>query len=324
MYLEQLMEREVAVEDWAKERPQASAFRLEERADRSDDGPRRKDGGAEAPAFDPVKAYLKEIRKFPMFTVEQERETARRVSEGDHEARQRMIESNLRLVVAIGKRYINRGLPFGDIIEEGNLGLMRAVEKFDYTRGFKFSTYASWWIKQAVERALMNQLRLIRLPVHVGEEVNRYTRTVRELTQTLGREPHPEEIARRMKMKVEKVRRIAHTVREVFSLDIVVDEDGDDTLKDLLRDDSSQSPDHASFTIRRKGYINEWLSQLSPNERKIIVHRFGLNGEEPATLGALGKEIGITRERVRQIENQALRKLKDIVHSLRVESPEMV
>ena len=262
--------------------------------------------------LDVVKYYLKEIRKTPLLTFAQEQELGKRVADGDWEARARMIESNLRLVVAIGKKYINRGLPFSDIIEEGNLGLIRAVEKFQYERGFKFSTYASWWIKQSIERAIVNQVRTIRLPIHVAESVNQYKRAVRRLTQDLGRDPQIEEIADTLGMSVEKMRGISQVVRETFSLDMLIGEQEEDTLKDVLHDDNRPSPATHSDELERRQQIDGWLTEISDNERKVLELRFGLADGEPKTLDFIGKMFGITRERVRQIETQALQKLRTL------------
>jgi RNA polymerase sigma factor RpoS len=269
--------------------------------------------------LDAIKYYLKEIRKTPLLTFEQEQELAKRIARGDAEARARMIEANLRLVVAIGKKYINRGLPFSDIIEEGNLGLIRAVEKFQYEKGFKFSTYASWWIKQAIERAIVNQTRTIRLPVHIAEIVNSYMRAMRQLTQQLGREPQIEEIAKKMRVSVDKARSISQVVRETYSLDMLIGDQEEDTLKDILQDTNALSPANFSDDIRRREHIDEWLTQLSVSERKVIEMRFGLNDGEPKTLDSIGKEFGITRERVRQIETQALNKLRAITKRKKID-----
>ncbi len=269
-------------------------------------------GQAPQSGLDSIKYYLKEIRKIPLLTFEQEQELGRRTAQGDLEARSRMIESNLRLVVAIGKKYINRGLAFSDIIEEGNLGLIRAVEKFQYERGFKFSTYASWWIKQAIERAIVNQSRTIRLPVHIAEAVFAYTRAVRQLTQKLGREPSVEEIAKKTGTTTEKVRSISQVVRETYSLEMLVGDQEEDTLKEVLQDTNAVSPARASDEIRRKEQIGKWLAQLTENEHKVIEMRYGLVSGETSTLDSIGKTFGITRERVRQIEVQALRKLRAI------------
>ena len=282
------------------------------------------EGGSAQRGLDAIKYYLKEIRKTPLLTFEQEQELAKRIEKGDQEARAKMIEANLRLVVAIGKKYINRGLQFSDIIEEGNLGLIRAVEKFQYERGFKFSTYASWWIKQSIERAIVNQTRTIRLPVHIAEIVNSYLRTVRQLTQSLGREPQIEEIAKKMKVTVDKVRSVSQVVRETYSLDMLIGDQEEDTLKDILQDTNAMSPASFSDEIRRKEFIDEWLQQLSISERRVIEFRFGLVDGEPRTLDAIGKEFGITRERVRQIETQALNKLRAITKRKKIDLEEML
>ena len=274
--------------------------------------------------LDAIKYYLKEIRKTPLLTFEQEQELAKKIAQGDQEARAKMIEANLRLVVAIGKKYINRGLQFSDIIEEGNLGLIRAVEKFQYQRGFKFSTYASWWIKQAIERAIVNQTRTIRLPVHIAEIVNSYLRATRQLTQSLGRDPQIEEIAKKMKVTVEKVRSISQVVRETYSLDMLIGDQEEDTLKDILQDNNAVSPASISDEIKRREHIDEWLQQLSVSERKVIEMRFGLVDGEPKTLDSIGKEFGITRERVRQIETQALNKLRAITKRKKIDLEEML
>jgi RNA polymerase sigma factor (sigma-70 family) len=271
--------------------------------------------GRDQPAqtgLDAIKYYLKEIRQIPLLTFEQEQDLGKRVAQGDQGARARMIESNLRLVVAIGKKYINRGLQFSDILEEGNLGLIRAVEKFQYERGFKFSTYASWWIKQAIERAIVNQSRTIRLPVHIAEAVYAYTRAVRQLTQERGREPSIEEIAEKTETTPEKVRSISQVVRETYSLEMLVGDQEEDTLKEVLQDTNAVSPSTMSDDHRRTAQINKWLEQLSVNEHKVIEMRYGLTSGEAETLDSIGKVFGITRERVRQIEVQALRKLRTI------------
>ncbi|HAS54164.1 MAG: RNA polymerase subunit sigma [Nitrospirae bacterium GWC2_57_13] len=276
----------------------------------------------EAPAqkgLDAIKYYLKEIRKTPLLTFDEEQALAKRIEQGDEDARANMIEANLRLVVAIGKKYINRGLQFSDIIEEGNLGLIRAVEKFQYEKGFKFSTYASWWIKQSIERAIVNQTRTIRLPVHIAEIVNAYLRTVRQLTQKLGRDPQIDEIAKKMRITIEKARSISQVVRETYSLDMLIGDQEEDTLKDIIQDSSAISPASFSDDIRRREHIDEWLTQLSVSERKVIEMRFGLNDGEPKTLDSIGKEFGITRERVRQIETQALNKLRAITKRKKID-----
>ncbi len=284
-----------------------------------DSSRRESEAGSAQKGLDAIKYYLKEIRKTPLLTFEQEQALAKRIEQGDQEARAQMIEANLRLVVAIGKKYINRGLQFSDIIEEGNLGLIRAVEKFQYQRGFKFSTYASWWIKQSIERAIVNQTRTIRLPVHIAEIVNSYMRAMRQLTQSLGREPRVEEIAKKMKVTIDKVRSISQVVRETYSLDMLIGDQEEDTLKDILQDNNAVSPASFSDEIRRREHIDDWLQQLSVSERKVIEMRFGLVDGEPKTLDSIGKDFGITRERVRQIETQALNKLRVITKRKKID-----
>lgn len=280
--------------------------------------------GHEKDGLDPVRYYLQEIRKYPLLTREEERELARRISLGDEEARTRMIESNLRLVISIAKRYINRGLDFSDLIEEGNLGLIRAVEKFNGEKGFKFSTYASWWIRQAIERAIVNQSRIIRLPVHVAEEVNAYVRAVRRLKQILGHEPDIETVAHHMGVDVERVRGVSQVVRETYSLEMIIGDHEDDTLKDVISDEHVVPPSEMSDDERRRECLMDWLNELSPAERRIIEYRFGLNGEGPKTLERIGRETGITRERVRQIEAHAIDKLRGITKDRNVTADVML
>ncbi len=307
-----MSERERPVDDLMDAGSYSEELEEKEEQEKTNNAEEAAEGGSAQRGLDAIKYYLKEIRKTPLLTFEQEQELAKRIEKGDQEARAKMIEANLRLVVAIGKKYINRGLQFSDIIEEGNLGLIRAVEKFQYERGFKFSTYASWWIKQSIERAIVNQTRTIRLPVHIAEIVNSYLRAVRQLTQKLGREPLIDEIAKKMKVTIEKVRSISQVVRETYSLDMLIGDQEEDTLKDILQDTNAVSPATFSDEIRRKEHIEEWLQQLSVSERRVVEMRFGLVDGEPRTLDNIGKEFGITRERVRQIETQALNKLRAI------------
>jgi RNA polymerase nonessential primary-like sigma factor len=287
----------------------------EERDEQREEGSGGRDRGTEgqkgAPA-DSLKYYLKDIRKSPLLTFAEEQELGKRTAAGDPDARAKMIESNLRLVVAIAKKYVNRGLSFSDVIAEGNLGLIRAVEKFDYRKGFKFSTYASWWIRQFIERAFVNQLSTIRLPVHVAEVVNHYKRTAAYLTRKLEREPSMEEIAKKMNLSVEKTRSLSQVVRETVSLDTIIGDKDDDTLQDVLKDSAAELPDRYSETVRRRDYINKWMSRLTEFERRVIEQRFGLDDGEPMTLDGIGRQYRITRERVRQIENKALNKLRSI------------
>lgn len=261
---------------------------------------------------DAIKLYLKEIRVANLLNFEEEQDLAHRIAKGDEEARAKMIEANLRLVVNIGKRYISRGLPFSDIIEEGNIGLIKAVEKFKPEKGFRFSTYASWWIKQSIERALVNQTRTIRLPVHISEEINSFVKVVRRLVQSLNREPSVEEIASEMNYSPEQVKDIMQLIRKTQSLDTPIGNKEEGSLKDLIEDESSLSPSKVTEGIRRHELIMEWLEYLTDNEKKVISLRFGLEDGEAQTLEVIGKEFGLTRERVRQIEASALNKLRFI------------
>jgi len=278
---------------------------LRDRLSRADEDPNSSN-------LDILKLYLKEIKKAPLLSFEEEQSLARRIASGDTEARARMIESNLRLVVAIGKRYINRGLSFEDIIEEGNIGLIRAVEKFDYRRGFKFSTYAVWWIRQGIERALANQVMVIRLPVHVAEDVSRYTRVVRTLMQRLKREPYLSEISAALRTSEQKVRALSQVTREVYSLDAPITADGDDTLKDVIVDEHSESPESLSDSMNRRRRLEQWVDSLPDMERKVIGMRYGLREETAQTLASIGKQFNLTRERVRQIEKNAIRRMKQM------------
>jgi RNA polymerase primary sigma factor/RNA polymerase nonessential primary-like sigma factor len=277
-----------------------------------------------APALDAIQSYLKEIRKSVLLTFEQEQDLGKRIVEGDEQARQKMIESNLRLVVSIAKRYINRSLPFSDLIEEGNIGLIRAVEKFDYKRGYKFSTYASWWIRQAIERAIINQSKLIRLPVHVVERLNRYLSETEDLVQKLGKEPTAGEIAERMKMKEAEVVEIQQLIRKTYSLDSPISNKGDTALKDIIEDTTQISPSIMAIGIKNREEIDRWLSNLRENERKVIQLRFGLQGEMPHTLEEIGKIFNLTRERVRQIEQSAIHKLRAIMEERTIKPEEML
>jgi RNA polymerase sigma factor (sigma-70 family) len=262
---------------------------------------------------DVVRSYLRDIRRSQLLTFDQEQDLGRRIQEGDEDARRQMIESNLRLVVSIGKRYVNRGLPFSDIIEEGNLGLMRAVEKFDYTKGFKLSTYASWWIRQSIERAIINQSKVIRLPVHVVERVNQYFRAVEQLLQSLGEEPSVEKIAVALKKTPQEVQEIQGLLQSTYSLDSPVGDQEDTALGDLIEDTRIAAPSSSAEGIIQRERIVGWLGVLKDKERKVIVYRFGLEGEEPKTLEQIGNIFGLTRERVRQIEAAALAKLRALV-----------
>ena len=259
---------------------------------------------------DPVRMYLKEIGKVPLLTSDEEIELAKRIELGDEEAKQRLAEANLRLVVSIAKRYVGRGMQFLDLIQEGNLGLIKAVEKFDYKKGYKFSTYATWWIRQAITRAIADQARTIRIPVHMVETINRVIRTSRQLLQELGREPSPEEIADKMNMPVERVREIMKIAQEPVSLETPIGEEEDSHLGDFIQDDHVAVPaDAAAYTLLHE-QLMEVLDTLTEREQKVLKLRFGLVDGRPRTLEEVGKEFNVTRERIRQIEAKALRKLR--------------
>ena len=259
---------------------------------------------------DPVRMYLKEIGKVPLLTADEEIELARAMAEGNQEAKKKLAEANLRLVVSIAKRYVGRGMLFLDLIQEGNLGLIKAVEKFDYTKGYKFSTYATWWIRQAITRAIADQARTIRIPVHMVETINKLIRVQRQLLQELGREPIPEEIAQAMDMPVERVREILKISQEPVSLETPIGEEEDSHLGDFIQDDNVPVPaDAATFTLLRE-QLNEVLETLTEREQKVLILRFGLEDGRSRTLEEVGKEFNVTRERIRQIEAKALRKLR--------------
>ena len=259
---------------------------------------------------DPVRMYLKEIGKIKLLTPEEELETAKRMAEGDEEARKRMSEANLRLVVSIAKRYVGRGMQLLDLIQEGNLGLMKAVEKFDYTKGYKFSTYATWWIRQAITRAIADQARTIRIPVHMVETINRVLRTSHSMVQTLGREPTTEEVAKELHMDVPKVEEIMKIAQEPVSLETPVGEEEDSHLGDFIQDDDASQPsEEASYTLLRE-QLEDVLATLTSREQQVLRMRFGLQDGKPHTLEEVGKEFDVTRERIRQIESKALRKLR--------------
>ncbi len=259
---------------------------------------------------DPVKMYLKEIGKIPLLTADEEVALAKRMEAGDNYAKKRLAETNLRLVEKKKKRYVGRGMQFLDLIQEGNLGLMKAVEKFDYKRGFKFSTYATWWIRQAITRAIADQARTIRIPVHMVETINKLVRIERQLIQELGRDPTNEEIAKEMGIEVEKVREVRKIAQEPVSLETPIGEEEDSHLGDFIEDETAVAPDEAAnFTMLRE-QLNEILATLNDRERKVLELRFGLTDGTPRTLEEVGKEFNVTRERIRQIEAKALRKLK--------------
>ena len=259
---------------------------------------------------DPVRMYLKEIGKVSLLTADEEIELAKRMEQGDEEAKKRLAEANLRLVVSIAKRYVGRGMLFLDLIQEGNLGLIKAVEKFDYRKGYKFSTYATWWIRQAITRAIADQARTIRIPVHMVETINKLIRVSRQLLQELGREPTPEEIAEEMHMSVERVREILKISQEPVSLETPIGEEEDSHLGDFIQDDNVPVPaDAAAFTMLKE-QLEDVLSTLTDREQKVLRLRFGLDDGRARTLEEVGKEFNVTRERIRQIEAKALRKLR--------------
>ena len=259
---------------------------------------------------DPVRMYLKEIGKVPLLSAEEEIELAKRMELGDQEAKKRLAEANLRLVVSIAKRYVGRGILFLDLIQEGNLGLIKAVEKFDYRKGYKFSTYATWWIRQAITRAIADQARTIRIPVHMVETINKLIRVSRQLLQELGREPTPEEIAAEMNMPVDRVREILKISQEPVSLETPIGEEEDSHLGDFIQDDNVPVPaDAAAFTLLKE-QLEEVLGTLTEREQKVLTLRFGLEDGRARTLEEVGKEFNVTRERIRQIEAKALRKLR--------------
>ncbi|MBS3977304.1 MAG: RNA polymerase sigma factor RpoD [Syntrophomonadaceae bacterium] len=259
---------------------------------------------------DPVRMYLKEIGRVPLLTADEEVDLAKRMEQGDEEAKRRLAEANLRLVVSIAKRYVGRGMLFLDLIQEGNLGLIKAVEKFDYRKGYKFSTYATWWIRQAITRAIADQARTIRIPVHMVETINKLIRVSRQLLQELGREPVPEEIAKEMDIPVERVREIMKIAQEPVSLETPIGEEEDSHLGDFIEDQDAPAPAEAASFMLLREQLQEVLDTLTPREEKVLRLRFGLDDGRSRTLEEVGQEFGVTRERIRQIEAKALRKLR--------------
>lgn len=262
---------------------------------------------------DAIKLYLKEIQKTKLLTAEEERELARRIAKGEMAARDRMIESNLRLVVKIAKRYMNRGLPFLDLIEEGNMGLIKAVERFKLSKECRFSTYATWWIRQSIERALVNQSRTIRLPVHVSDDINKLIKIGRELQQKLNREPQVKEVAEAMGVEPAYVRRLMVLVKKTYSIEHPMGENSDYSLMDTIEDSSAVDPSGLVEDLQKYHRVSEWLDTLSESEREILSLRFGLEDREPQTLDTIGRKFGVTRERIRQIEAKSLEKLRKIM-----------
>jgi RNA polymerase primary sigma factor len=276
------------------------------------------DLSVKTPTNDPVRMYLKEIGKVALLTAEEEVSLAKRIERRDMEAKRKLIEANLRLVVSIAKRYVGRGMLFLDLIQEGNLGLIRAVEKFDYRKGYKFSTYATWWIRQAITRAIADQARTIRIPVHMVETINKLIRVQRQLLQDMGREPTPDEIATEMGTTPQKVREILKISQEPVSLETPIGEEEDSQLGDFIEDEEAAMPVEAVSEIMQKEELDQVLATLTHRERKVIELRFGLKGEHPRTLEEVGQKFGVTRERIRQIEAKTLAKLKSYRDSQRL------
>lgn len=265
--------------------------------------------------LDATRMYMAEIGYTPLLTAEEEVHYGRRALKGDEVSRRRMIESNLRLVVKISRKYIHRGLPLLDLIEEGNLGLIHAVEKFDPERGFRFSTYATWWIRQTIERAIMNQTRTIRLPIHVIKELNLYLRAARKLSQSLDREPTPEEIAELMEKPIEDVKRLLGLNERIASVDTPIGKDSDRLLLDAIPDENNTDPAQLLQDTDLETIVEKWLTRLNEKQREVVERRFGLNGHEKGTLEQVGNQIGVTRERVRQIQMDALKRLRQILEA---------
>ena len=288
---------------------------LGEGAEPASNGNPRLDLSVKAHSNDPVRMYLREIGRVPLLTAAQEVSLAKRIERRDMNAKAILIEANLRLVVSVAKRYVGRGLAFLDLIQEGNLGLIRAVEKFDYRKGYKFSTYATWWIRQAITRAIADQARTIRIPVHMVETINRLSRVQRQLLQDLGREPTIAEIAKELEVTPERVREIQKVAQEPVSLETPVGEDEDSELGDLIEDAAIQSPSDAVAGLMRREELEAILGQLTHRERKVLELRFGLRGEEPRTLEEVGQRFGVTRERIRQIEAKTLGLLPRSAHA---------
>ncbi len=264
---------------------------------------------------DAIKLYLREIQKTKLLTAEEEKELAARIATGEKAARDKMIESNLRLVVKIAKRYINRGLPFLDLIEEGNMGLIKAVERFKLSKECRFSTYATWWIRQSIERALVNQSRTIRLPVHVSDDINKMLRITRELVREMNREPSVKEVAAEMNVAPAHVRRLMVLLKKTYSMERPMGENSDYFLSDTIEDTSTVSPAELFENLNKYELVSTWFETLSESEQKILTLRFGLDDKEPQTLDTIGRGFGVTRERIRQIESRSLEKLRNIIES---------
>ena len=278
------------------------------------------DQGVNSHYGDAIKLYLKEIQKGTLLTAEEERSLAILIGQGDEAARARMIESNLRLVVKIAKRYMNRGLPFLDLIEEGNVGLIKAVERFKISKECRFSTYATWWIRQSIERGLVNQSRTIRLPVHVSDEISKCMKITRELLQQLNRDPLPEEVAEAMGVDVVHVRKLMTLVKKTYSIEHPLGDNNDYSLIDTIEDSKAVDPSELIEELNKFAHVTEWLAGLPENEQEILELRFGLNDREPQTLDTIGSKFGVTRERIRQIESKSLDKLRKILEEKQSQS----
>jgi alternative sigma factor RpoH len=264
---------------------------------------------------DSIKAYLKDIRPIPLLTAQEEIDLSRRIQNGDAEAREKMIKSNLRLVISVAKRYTNLGVPLSDLIEEGNIGLMKSVEKFDPDRGFRFSTYAAWWIKQGISRAIIDQGKMIRVPVYMNEEIMKYKKMVEKLTHKLNRKPTFGEVAKKMKLPVEKVRDLENAISKMSSLDAPIGEDGDGQIMDIIEDETIAAPDEELEKFFNKERATEYLDLLNERERLIIDMRYGLNGGDSSTLADIARKLGVSRERVRQLEAATIIKLRQLIEN---------
>lgn len=284
----------------------------EEGQDLDNDADKEMSSGQEGYSVDAIKLYLKDIQKTTLLTAEQEKDLARRIDQGDMAARDKMIESNLRLVVKIAKRYMNRGLPFLDLIEEGNLGLIKAVERFKLSKECRFSTYATWWIRQSIERALVNQSRTIRLPVHISDEINKLIKITRELVNGLNREPQVMEVADAMGVEPAYVRRLMVLLKKTYSIEHPMGENSDYSLIDTIEDSSAINPLELTEQLNKYRVLSELIDGLNDNEKEILALRFGLDDREPQTLDTIGRQFGVTRERIRQIESKSLEKLRTI------------
>jgi len=296
--------------------PDLDQLKAEEKAQEKEESDARSD--------DAIKLYLKEIQKTNLLTAAEERELALKISQGDMAARDRMIESNLRLVVKIAKRYMNRGLPFLDLIEEGNMGLIKAVERFKLSKECRFSTYATWWIRQSIERALVNQSRTIRLPVHVSDDINKLIKVTRELVPQLKREPSVAEIANLMGVEPAYVSRLMVLVKKTYSIEHPMGENNDYSLIDTIEDSKAVDPSELIEDLNKFAHVSEWMATLSENEQEILSLRFGLNDREPQTLDTIGRRFGVTRERIRQIEAKSLEKLRRIMEEKRASGQDLL